>query len=65
MGKRLTGKAIQQFHERGYYLPLDIASVEEIQEMRRQLEAFEAKSGSAFAVLTGLKIICFLSGCQT
>ena len=47
MGKRLTDKAIQQFHERGYYLPLDVASVEEIQEMRRQLEAFEAKSGSA------------------
>ena len=47
MGKRLTDKAIQQFHERGYYLPLDIASVEEIQEMRRQLEAFEAKSGGA------------------
>ena len=47
MGKQLTVKAIQQFHERGYYLPLDVASVEEIQEMRRQLEAFEAKSGSA------------------
>ena len=47
MGKQLTDKAIQQFHERGYYLPLDVASVEEIQEMRRQLEAFEAKSGSA------------------
>ena len=47
MGKRLTGKAIQQFHERGYYLPLDVASVEEIQEMRRQLEAFEANSGGA------------------
>ena len=47
MGKRLTDKVIQQFHDRGYYLPLDVASVEEIQEMRRQLEAFEAKSGSA------------------
>ena len=47
MGKQLTDKAIQQFHERGYYLPLDVASVEEIQEMRRQLEAFEAKSGGA------------------
>ena len=47
MGKQLTDKAIQQFHERGYYLPLDVASVEEIQEMRRQLEVFEAKSGSA------------------
>ena len=46
MGKQLTDKAIQQFHERGYYLPLDVASVEEIQEMRLQLEAFEAKSGS-------------------
>ena len=47
MGKRLTDKAIQQFHERGYYLPLDVASVEEIQEMRRQLEVFEAKTGGA------------------
>ncbi len=47
MGKQLTDKAIQQFHERGYYLPLDVASVDEIQEMRRQLEVFEAKSGSA------------------
>ena len=47
MGKQLSDKAIQQFHERGYYLPLDVASVEEIQEMRRQLEAFEAKSGGA------------------
>jgi len=47
MGKQLTDKEIQQFHERGYYLPLDVASVEEIQEMRRQLEVFEAKSGSA------------------
>ena len=47
MGKRLTDKAIQQFQEQGYYLPLDVASVEEIQEMRRQLEAFETKSGGA------------------
>ena len=47
MGKRLTDKAIQQFQEQGYYLPLDVAPVEEIQEMRRQLEAFEAKSGGA------------------
>ena len=47
MGKQLTDKAIQQFHERGYYLPLDVASVEEIQEMRRQLEVFEAKTGGA------------------
>ena len=47
MGKQLTVKAIQQFHQRGYYLPLDVASVEEIQGMRRQLEAFEAESGGA------------------
>ena len=47
MGKQLTDKAIQQFHERGYYLPLDVASVEEIQEMRLQLETFEAESGGA------------------
>ena len=47
MGKQLADKAIQQFHERGYYLPLDVASVEEIQGMRRQLEAFEAGSGGA------------------
>jgi len=47
MGKRLSNTAIQNFHEQGYYLPLDVASVEEIQEMRRQLEAFEAESGGA------------------
>ena len=37
MGKQLTDKAIQQFHERGYYSPLVVASVEEIQEMRRRV----------------------------
>ncbi len=45
MPKALSTQAIEQFHQDGYYLPIQAISKEEAGELRRQLEAYEARTG--------------------
>jgi phytanoyl-CoA dioxygenase PhyH len=43
--KPLSAEAVRQFHAEGYYAPIHVLSPERAAEVRRHLEAYEARSG--------------------
>ncbi len=43
----LTRDEVEAYHARGYHLPVDVLSADEVAACRRQLEAYEARSGGA------------------
>ena len=45
MGKVLSKQAIEEFHKKGYHLPIQAVSREAAVEMRGQLEAYEKSAG--------------------
>ena len=45
MPKVLTTAELEAYHRRGYYLPVDALSDDEVAACRRQLEAYEVKTG--------------------
>jgi hypothetical protein len=45
MPKLLTPAQIESYHTKGYHLPVDVLSPEEVAAARGQLETYEAKSG--------------------
>ena len=46
MNKVLSMQAIEDYHQQGYYFPLDVLAAEEVQEVRSKLESFEDEQGS-------------------
>ena len=45
MPKVLNTAEVEAYHTRGYHLPVDVLSQDEVVACRRQLEAYEAKTG--------------------
>ena len=46
MTKLLTDEQVARFHEDGYLSPIRVMSTEAANEVRRELEAYEARTGS-------------------
>ena len=45
MAKVLSPQAVETYKVKGYHLPVDVLSADEVADCRRQLEAYEAKTG--------------------
>ena len=45
MAKRLDGAAVEQYHDDGYYFPIDVLDTAEVKANRARLEAFEVEQG--------------------
>ena len=45
MPKVLTAAEVEAYNTKGYHLPVDVLSQDEVTACRRQLEAYEAKTG--------------------
>src|SRR5262245_50167817 len=45
MPKVLTSSEVEAYNDSGYHLPVDVLSKDEVAACRRQLEAYESKSG--------------------